>query len=258
MFGMVELVVEDVTVEVGNIRLVDQAGFKVGPGELVVIIGENGAGKSSLLQTIAGYLPLTSGHCRIDGREIASLRPLERARLISWLPQSPPIAWPIRVRDAVALGRFAHGSVVNRMALADAKAIEAAMESCHLLELADRAITTLSGGELARVHVARALACKAPLLLADEPVTALDPRHQLAVMDLLRTMVDDGGSALVILHDLALAARFADRIIGMKAGRIVIDANCSVALTASIIRDLFGVEAVVDYERGYPVPVIIR
>jgi iron complex transport system ATP-binding protein len=144
------------------------------------------------------------------------------------------------------------------MASADAKAIESAIESCHLLELADRAITTLSGGELARVHVARALACKAPLLLADEPVTALDPRHQLAVMDLLRTMVDEGGSALVILHDLALAARFADRIIGMKAGRIVIDANCNVAMTASIIRDLFGVEAVVDYERGYPVPVIVR
>jgi iron complex transport system ATP-binding protein len=115
----------------------------------------------------------------------------------------------------------------------------------------------LSGGELARVHIARALACDVSILLADEPVAALDPRHQMSVMHLFRSMVNRGGSALVILHDLTLAARFADRIIGMKEGRIVIDAKPAEVISPPVVRDLFGIEIEVTHGQGWPQPVVV-
>jgi iron complex transport system ATP-binding protein len=143
------------------------------------------------------------------------------------------------------------------MAHRDRRAVDQAMANCDLTGLADRSTATLSGGELARVHIARALASEAPILLADEPVAALDPRHQLAIMRLLRQSVDKGGAALVVLHDLGLAARFADRMIGMKQGRIMIDALPDELVSPHWIKQLFGVEATVNSEHGWPQPAIL-
>lgn len=254
---MVELELHDASIQVGKVQLVHDAQLSLRAGELVAIVGENGAGKSTLLRAIAGYLPFAKGECQINGARLSSLSARERASRIAWLPQSVPIAWPIRVYDAVALGRFPHGAAPWRMAGADRSAIEQAMSDCDLESLSERSTATLSGGELARVHIARALASTAPLLLADEPAASLDPRHQLTVMQIIREMADKGGASLVVLHDLGLAARFADRIIGMKAGRILIDAQPAVVVTPQWIQRLFDIDATVGTEAGWPQPVFL-
>lgn len=253
---MAELIATDLTVMAGRQTLVDRANLRLNSGELVAIVGENGAGKSTLMRALAGYLA-HAGDARLDGALISAMPPAARARQIGWLPQSIPLAWPIRVTDAVALGRFAHGGLPNRMSPADDAAVQRALAKCGLETLSDRTTANLSGGELARVHIARALAAETPLLLADEPVAALDPRYRLAIMEIFRTAAYAGCGIMVILHDLGLAARFADRIIGMKDGRIIIDDCPQNAITAANIARLFGVEARVDMSAGWPNPVII-
>ena len=253
---MAELQLDNATIMSGSVRLVNDASLCLSPGELVVIIGENGAGKSSLMRALAGYVPLSNGQCRIDGRVLHQLKARDRARLIAWLPQSVPIAWPIHVRDAVALGRFAHGAAPHRLCEPDRLAIDQALSDCELVALAQRSTATLSGGELARVHIARALASQAPILLADEPVAALDPRHQLAIMRLIRASVDAGRSAIVVLHDLGLAARFADRIVGMKQGSIMVDDKPGQVMTPPMIQALFGIDVRIDTHQGWPHPII--
>ena len=146
----------------------------------------------------------------------------------------------------VALGRFAHGAALGRLRGADRDAVERALASCDLDDMAERSTATLSGGELARVHCARAFAAQAPLLVADEPVAELDPYHQFRVMDLIGSFVDAGGGALVVLHDIMLAARYANRLIWMKNGRIVADGPPAGTLTATRLAEIYGVRSRVD------------
>ena len=253
---MADLIAANITVVTGAQTLVDNASLRLTSGELIAIVGENGAGKSTLMRAMAGYIAY-EGNCQIDGTDIRELRPAARARQIAWLPQNVPLAWPIRVIDAVALGRFAHGGLPHRLTTADEIAVRRALSVCGLAHLTDRSTANLSGGELARVHIARALAAETPLLLADEPVAALDPRYRLAIMDIFRKAADNGCGVMVILHDLGLAARFADRIIGLKAGKIIIDDCPEKAITPHNILRLFGVEARVENSAGWPNPVII-
>jgi len=156
------------------------------------------------------------------------------------------LAWPNTVRDVVALGRYSHGASLGKLNVMDAAAVDKAIADCDVAHLATRKTDTLSGGELARVHCARAFAAQAPLLIADEPVAALDPRHQFRVMDLIKGFVAQGSGALVVLHDIALAAQYADRLIWMKEG--VIHANGSPIKTLSKQRlaDIYGVNAKID------------
>ncbi len=218
--------------------IVEAASIAVAPGELVVLLGPNGAGKTTLLQLLLGLRAADAGTTSVAG-----LSPAARARTVAYLPQVRPMAWPARVRDVVALGRFAYGAAPQRLAETDRTAIEAAVAACDLGTLADRAVNTLSGGELARVHLARALATQAPLIVADEPVASLDPRHQLRVLDLLARFVAGGGGALVVLHDLALAARYATRLVWMADGRIVADGTVADTLTVERIAEVYGVLA---------------
>ena len=240
---MTELVAKNIVVTAGDARLVDDASLSLATGELVAILGPNGAGKTTLLRALLGLGDMDSGTAHLDGREVASLAVTERAKQISYLPQRRPLAWPNKVRDIIALGRFAHGAALGRLGPDDAAAVTEAITACNLEELAERSADTLSGGELARVHFARALAARAPLLVADEPTAALDPLHQLAIAELLRNFVDAGGGALVVLHDLALAARFADRLIWMCDGRIVADGTPDDTLSAELLQDVYGVRA---------------
>jgi iron complex transport system ATP-binding protein len=233
-------------------RLVDEASFRLGPGELVALLGPNGAGKTTLLRLALGLLAPASGTSAIDGIEARRLGATARARRIAYLPQSRPLAWPARVRDVAALGRFAFGGPLGRLRDADRAAVARALAACDLTALADRRVDTLSGGELARVHIARALAAETPLIVADEPAAALDPLHQHQVMALLRAAADRGGGVLVVLHDLALAARYADRLIWMQRGRIVADGPVAATLTAAQIADVYGVRARVDAGAGRP------
>jgi len=236
------LIARGIGVEAGGTTLVADADLTVSPSELVVLLGPNGAGKTSLLRAAIG-LADASGSATLDGQTTASMPAAARARALSYLPQMRPLAWPARVRDVVALGRFAHGVTLGRLSPRDAEAVDAALVRCDLIPLADRATDTLSGGELARVHLARALAAEAPLIVADEPVAALDPRHQHRVMGLLRDFVRDGGGALAVLHDLALAAAYADRLVWMKDGRVVAEGSVRETMTVERIAEIYGVRA---------------
>lgn len=240
---MTDLVAKNVSVTADNATLVQDASLSLTTGELIAILGPNGAGKTSLLRALLGMTALAGGSAQLDGRDCASLPATDRAKLVSYLPQRRPLAWPNKVRDIIALGRFAHGAALGRLSAQDSAAVAAAIADCSLEDFADRSADTLSGGEIARVHFARAMAAGAPLLIADEPTAALDPLHQLGIAQLIRDFVDSGGGALVVLHDVALAARFADRLIWMRDGRIVADGAPTETLTAELMRDVYGVNA---------------
>lgn len=223
--------------------LVENASFRLAPGELTMLIGPNGSGKTTLLRLALGLLRPDHGSATIDGADVRRLSPAARARKVAYLPQARPLAWPMPVRDVVALGRFAHGAAPGRLSSADAAAVERAMNACSLAGFEDRAADTLSGGELARIHLARALAAEAPLLVADEPVAALDPRYQHEVARLFAQAARSGRGVLTVVHDLALAARYAERLIWMKDGRIVADGSVAETMTAQRLADVFGIEA---------------
>ncbi|MCY4322689.1 MAG: ABC transporter ATP-binding protein [Gammaproteobacteria bacterium] len=244
-----QLEVSNLTVRADDVILVEGASFRLGSGELVALLGRNGAGKTSLLRGAVGIAPSASGWSRLSGEDMARMPSGQRAKLVSYLPQNRPLAWPNPVRDVVALGRFAHGVALGRLRGADKQAVQRALVACDLQDLADRSTATLSGGELARVHCARAFAAEAPLLLADEPVAELDPYHQFRVMDLIRNYVDQGGGALVVLHDIVLARRYANRLIWMKDGRIVADGPPEATLDANRLAEIYGVRGHVEGAR---------
>ena len=240
---MTDLTVQNLTVKAGRTTLVEGAGFALVPGELICLLGPNGAGKTSLLRASLGLEKRDAGTATLNGDDCARLSPMERARRVAYLPQQRPLAWPNAVRDVVALGRYAYGAAPGRLSQPDADAVDRAMETCDLAALAHRSADTLSGGELARVHCARAFAAEAPLLVADEPVAALDPRHQFRIMDIIQSYVARGGGALVVLHDISLAARYASRLIRRKDGCIVADGPPTETLTAERLAEIYGVRA---------------
>ncbi len=240
---MTELAANDLTLRVKDAALVKAASFRLRPSEFVALLGPNGAGKTSLIRASLGLARPSAGTATLDGRETAALSPAARARRIAYLPQIRPLAWPNTVRDVVALGRFSYGAAPGRLTGEDRTAVGRAIEACDLGHLAHRSADTLSGGELARMHCARAFAAEAPLLVADEPIAALDPRHQFRILDLVARFVGSGGGALVVLHDVGLAARYASRLIWMKGGRIVADGPPDQTLTVDRLEEVFGVQA---------------
>ena len=242
---MVELAAQGLYAAIDGREVVRGASVRVAPGELVALLGPNGAGKTMLLRAVLGLVKRSRGRVEAGGGDPARLSAAERARRMAYLPQSRPLAWPVRVRDVVALGRFAHGASPGRLKGEDAAAVERALSACGLASLSDRSCDTLSGGELSRTHVARALAAEAPLLLADEPTAALDPLHQHRIMTLIRAYVDAGNGALVVLHEAALAANFADRLTWMKEGRVVADGPPEDTLTPERMAQVYGVRAAV-------------
>ncbi|MEM6415303.1 MAG: ABC transporter ATP-binding protein [Pseudomonadota bacterium] len=243
---MTDMVVKNLTVKAKAATLVDDASFRLAPKEFVAVLGPNGAGKTSLLRASLGLELISSGSALLGGDETWGLSPAVRARRIAYLPQIRPLAWPNTVRDVIALGRFAHGAALGRLVGPDAEAVDRAIAACDLSQLQHRAVDTLSGGELARMHCARAFAAEAPLLIADEPIAALDPRHQFRILDLIADFVKKGGGALVVLHDVNLAARYATRLIWMNKGQIIADGPPSETLTAERLSEVYGVRATVD------------
>lgn len=246
---MTELIVQNISFKAGDAALVADVSFSLAKGEFVALLGPNGAGKTSLIRASLGLVVPTSGRALLDGKETTALAPNSRARQLAYLPQIRPLAWPNTVRDVVALGRFSHGAALGRLKEADTVAVDRAIAACDLGSLAHRSADTLSGGELARMHCARAFAAEAPLLIADEPTAALDPRHQFRILDLIADFVEQGGGALVVLHDIAMAARYASRLIWMKEGRILADGPPSETLTAERLEEIYGVRASVEGER---------
>ena len=242
-----KLIAKNIHVFQGVAAIIEGVDLALNPGELVAILGPNGAGKTTLLRAALGFVKLGQGAVTLGGDAIDKISPIERARRVAYLPQIRPLAWPNIVKDVVALGRYSHGARLGNLSGADAKAVDDAIAACDILHLSERAMNTLSGGELARVHCARAFAAGAPLLIADEPVAALDPLHQHRVMSLIKNYVHANGhakrGAMVVLHDIGLAARYADRLIWMKEGRVVVTGSPEDTLSVERLADIYGVKA---------------
>ena len=218
------------------------------PGEITAICGPNGAGKSTLLACLVGLLCPDSGSITLGGAPLSSLHPRERARVIGFLPQSPEVAWDVTVETLVALGRLPwQGAPLSRAMASheeDAATVNAAIETMDLAALCRRVVTTLSGGERARALVARVLAGSPRWLLADEPLANLDLGHQLALLGTLRKLAREQGLGVVlVLHDLAQAMNFADRVLVLAEGRVLANGAPEEALAEQIIAAGWGVKA---------------
>jgi iron complex transport system ATP-binding protein len=249
---MSALELEQIAVHYGARTAVEPTSACFPDRELVGLVGPNGAGKTSLLKAIAGLIG-HEGRVRWDGGVLADLPPRQRARLLAYLPQAAHAEWPLAVRDVVGLGRLPYLRFGAAMANADRSAVDWAMQQTEVASLADRATQELSGGELARVMLARALAVKAPVLLADEPVSALDPYHQLQLMEALREHARAGQLVIAVLHDLSLAARFCERVLLMHEGRVVADGAPLEVLDAPRLRRYYRLEPLLYRHDGQPV-----
>ncbi|QYJ06414.1 ABC transporter ATP-binding protein [Qipengyuania flava] len=204
------------------------------PGRITAICGPNGAGKSTLLEALAGLLPPASGSVLLTGEALAALEPKERAKRLGYLPQAHEIAWDVPVRSLVELGRMPHGD-------RRAEPVEAALEALDIAHLAGRRAQSLSGGETARVLLARVLAGEPEWILADEPLAALDIGHQLALLRHLRRAAEAGAGVVLVLHDLAHAMNHADRVIVLEEGRVAADGACEDALDHRVIERVWKV-----------------
>ena len=225
----------------------------VHPGELTAVIGPNGAGKTTLLRAFAGLIVPDSGSVTADGRSIAEWDSRELAQARAYLPQDRTLHWALTVRAVVALGRLPYQPLGAGESAADAAAVEAALSAMDVKGLAQRPVLELSGGERARVLVARALAQQPRVLLADEPAAGLDPAHQLALFHHLATLANAGCTVMVALHDLSLAARFCHSVILVHEGSAVAAGPPRDVLTAQHLAAAYGITAHYRVLDGVPV-----
>jgi iron complex transport system ATP-binding protein len=235
---------EGVEVEIGGAQILRGADLRLGRGELVAVVGPNGAGKSTLVRAVAGLQALSAGSVLWGGRRIDGIRGREFSRLRAFVPQRMPVPAGITVREAVTIGRSSHLRMLGRLTAADHAAIEAAIERAGVGRFGERALTTLSGGELQRVQIAIGLAQEAPVLIADEPTSQLDLGATIGVAGLLRSLcVADGLTVLLVVHDLALALAVADTAVVVSAGRTVATGAPAEVLTPERLAEVWGADA---------------
>jgi len=235
-------------------KLVNQVSLDLAPGELAGLIGPNGAGKSSLLNLLAGLVACDEGTVQLDNKNIAHIPLQQKSRSLAWVAQNGPVNWPLSVERLVALGRQPHLGAWQRLSADDKAAIDHAITATDCDAIRQQDATTLSGGERTRMLLARAMAAEPRVLLADEPIAALDLKHQLQTMQLLRNFSAGDNACLVVLHDLSMASRFCDRLYLMHEGVIVADGVPAEVLSHENLRRVYGVEVV---SGGGDIPYIV-
>ena len=241
------LTLNALTARRGACPVVDTVSLRIAAGECVGLIGPNGAGKTTLMRAAQGLLPHEGASSLTD------LPTAERARTIAWMPQERVIAWPVTVETVVALGRIPHLPRGAPMQARDRQAVDAALDKMGLQDMRARTATQLSGGEQARVLIARALAQETPLLMADEPTAGLDPAGQIATMQVFAGLAQEGRAVVVSLHDLGLAARHCSRLILLHQGRLVADGAPRDVLSRQNLREVFGIAAHFEHTDAGPV-----
>jgi iron complex transport system ATP-binding protein len=243
----------------GRPPALDAVACRVAEGELVAVVGPNGSGKTTLVRALSGLVAAERGSVQVGGRPLAGWRRTEMARLVGVVAQREEILFPLRVEETVMLGRYAWLGALATPGPADRAAVEAALERCDARGLVGRTIDSLSGGEWQRVRLARALAQEPKALVLDEPTAALDVRHEMETLELIRALVADGLAAVVITHHLNLAARFADRMLLLHQGRVVAEGSPASVLRAETLGRVFEWPvAVTPWADGAPQVVPLR
>ncbi|HEY5740607.1 MAG TPA: ABC transporter ATP-binding protein [Gammaproteobacteria bacterium] len=236
---------------IDGIDILDGIDLRLNAGEMVGLIGPNGAGKSSLVRLLAGVEAPTRGKIRFAGEPLDSWPARERARRIGYLAQDAAAHWPLSVEQIVELGRLPYQKWWLQLTAEDRERVEHALRLTETLAYRNRVVTTLSGGEQTLVMLARIFAAEPELIFADEPVAALDPYHQLHVMEVIRGHAAGNRAAIVVLHDLGLAARFCDRLYLLRHGRVHCSGTVAEVLTREHIAEVYGVDSrIVDDEQG--------
>ncbi len=247
--------VENVSFSYGRLQVLKDVTMNAKEGEIVCLLGPNGAGKSTLLKCILGALKPQRGRIIINGDDISNIDSIELAKLIGYVPQVIEQTFPLTVFEVILTGRLPHLSWTPRQS--DLEAVRTAMRLLGIENLAWKNLSELSGGQRQKVLLAMALAKEPSILLLDEPTSNLDLNSQLEVMDVIRDVVEDGKTAIVALHDLNLALRYADRVVVMKDGRVIADGKPAEVLEEDVIEGVYGVKAIVKNENGlrYVIPL---
>lgn len=240
------LTAEGLTLAYGDRTIVDDLDITFPAGRITAIVGANGCGKSTLLRALARLLPPKAGRVVLDGKALHERPSKEVARILGLLPQSPIAPEGIAVADLVGRGRHPHQRALARWSARDYEVVAEALAATGISDLADRSIDELSGGQRQRVWIAMALAQETDILLLDEPTTFLDVAHQVEVLDLLTDLNRDRGTTTVmVLHDMNMAARYADHLIALREGHVIAAGDPTAVMTSELIHEVFGLDALV-------------
>lgn len=235
--------------------IIENIGLEIRTGEVTVLIGPNGCGKSTLLKAIARILRPSAGSITVDDLDVLHDDPKRIARTIAYLPQSPIVPTAITVERLVGYGRAPHQSLLGFRSARDIELVDRAISLTGLDDLRLKPVDELSGGQRQRAFIAMALAQDTPYIMLDEPTTFLDIRHQVETLELVRQLHDAGRTAILVLHDIAQAARYGDRLVAMHAGKIVAQGKPEAVVTAEMIRDVYGLNAVIGHDPVSGTPV---
>ncbi|WP_136649585.1 ATP-binding cassette domain-containing protein [Paracoccus aeridis] len=233
--------IANLSVDVPGRRLLDGVTLDLPAGRMIALIGHNGSGKSTLLRALARQVAPAAGQAWFEDRALADWRPRDYARRLAFLPQHPPPAEGMTVRELVALGRYPWHGAMGRFSATDDAAVAAALAECALEPLAGRLVDTLSGGERQRAWLAMMVAQAAHALLLDEPISALDIAHQVEVLSLVRRMChDQGRSPVIVLHDVNMAARFCDHVVALRGGRLAMQGTPADLMRPETLAAIYG------------------
>jgi iron complex transport system ATP-binding protein len=249
---------DNVCFSYGGHNVIDNLSFSIRSGCFHAILGPNGCGKTTLLDLLSGFIRPNSGKIRFNGQNISEYGKRRLSRYIALVPQEYRVNFPYTVREVVAMGRYPHQARFSHPTTQDMQIVENALEVCGAQELSERFITELSGGEKQRVIFARAIAQETSVLLLDEPCASMDVKHALRILNVASEQVlKKGVTVIAVMHDINLAARFADNLIFMKQGRWIASGSARNSLDSKIIREVFDVESLVAMEKNLNVPQVV-